>query len=124
MRARCRNLISGEAQLKNRSWASFHIFLVCGLLAGGPIGCGERSQSATEETQRVPDPAVLDAIEGLGGAVEIDDSTPTRRIVAVSLQRTNSGDNDLATIEGLAALEKFDISETNVTDAGLAICGR
>jgi len=60
--------------------------------------------------------AAIRAIEGMGGIVKLDES---RRAIEVDLSETNVSDAGLEHLKGLTNLDKLVLSNTQVTDAGL-----
>lgn len=65
----------------------------------------------------------VEAIKKLGGKVQYDDRTPTKRVVAVDLSGSKVVDSDMGALckllKGLPKLASLDLSDTGLTEVGL-----
>ena len=58
-------------------------------------------------------------IERLGGKVTVDENSPDKAVIGVDLTNTNVTDAGLAHFKGLTQLQSLILAGTQVTDAGL-----
>jgi len=54
-----------------------------------------------------------------GGKVTIDEKSPDKAVISVDLTQTNVTDAGLANLRGLSQLQSLDLAGTKVSDAGL-----
>ena len=95
----------------------FALMLLVSLLSvTGLTGCGEKEQPQAVSTEPTLDEAIA-AISKLGGNVSTAEGKTVVRVnLSYNTQVTDAG---LVHLKGLTKLERLDLSDTKVTDAGV-----
>jgi hypothetical protein len=66
------------------------------------------------------EPLTAEEIVGMGGTVERNSNVPDQPVIAISFHGTPLDDEQLARLYGFRELVRLDLSETQITDRGLA----